>query len=112
MQHKIQLVVTGTHAAKELEASGMLTRDQISYVGALEDGGCDEIAKRCLKKHIGAVFILDVSSILSKQFSMAKLQGLLEACDSSDTNICFNQEMVGIVFSQIIALGGKWTLFS
>lgn len=107
---QFKVVVTVTEG-KELDALGNM--EWLSYVSSLKDGGAAEIAKRCSKKQIQAVFILNPSSLVHpKQFPAEKLMDLLDTCWTSNTYVCVNMEAIDLVLNQLLnAEGVYWQTF-
>lgn len=106
---QFKVVVTMTEG-KELDALGNM--DWLSYVASLKDGGAAEIAKRCSKKQLQAVFILNPNSIVHpKQFPAEKLMDLFDACWSSNTFVCVNMEAIDLVLNELMKVEGKSLLY-
>ncbi len=101
---QFKVVVTVTEG-KELESLGSL--EWLSYVASLKDGGAAEIAKRCSKKQIQAVFILNPGSLIhAKQFPAEKLMDLMDTCWSSNTFVCVNMEAIDLVLNRLLETEG------
>eukprot|EP01126_Amoeba_proteus_P057129 TRINITY_DN7248_c0_g2_i4.p1 TRINITY_DN7248_c0_g2~~TRINITY_DN7248_c0_g2_i4.p1 ORF type:complete len:138 (+),score=27.02 TRINITY_DN7248_c0_g2_i4:68-481(+) len=97
---QLKVLVTLTEG-KELE--GLVgSGDWLSYVASLKDGGAAEIARRCGKNQVLAVFVLNPGDLIqAKIFTAEKMQELIEACWNSDTHICFNKKMMDLMLQQL-----------
>eukprot|EP01126_Amoeba_proteus_P041506 TRINITY_DN4468_c0_g1_i4.p1 TRINITY_DN4468_c0_g1~~TRINITY_DN4468_c0_g1_i4.p1 ORF type:complete len:171 (-),score=27.43 TRINITY_DN4468_c0_g1_i4:243-689(-) len=103
-QFKVMATLT---EGKELDSLKERSGEWLTYLPSLKDGGAGEIAKRCERKKVLAVFVLNPGALVQgKSVTSVQMQELIDACWTSNTNICFNIEMMDLVLQQLTLVRG------
>jgi methylglyoxal synthase len=99
-----RLLLTDTET-KGLEPLLTLGLD-VHYLPSLEKKGDVELAHRCSKNQIAAVFVFNPSAV-SRQMNTERFFALVEKCWGSDTPLALNASLIDLSLENLIAVEGK-----